>query len=265
MKKFLEISTDTHGVASVTLNRPEVHNAFNAELIAELTQVFTELDKNDKVRLAVLSGNGKSFCAGGDLNWMREAKNFSYEENIEDSRKLAAMFHTLYQFGKPLIGMVHGKALGGGTGLAAVCDFVLATEDAEFGLTEARLGLIPSVISPYVIEKIGIGNARAYFLSGSRISAAIAQRIGLVHDIVPASEWDAARKERINEFLLAAPEAARNSKALIREVTGFLRAGDWEGVQDFTIKTIAKRRTSAEGQEGMQALLEKRKPKWVEE
>ena len=154
--KHITLEMDERGVAMVGLNRPEVHNAFDAALIAELTTVFSELESNSAVRLAVLFGHGKSFCAGGDVNWMRSMKNFSREENVADSQGLAAMYARLRYFKKPLIGVVHGAALGGGSGLAAVCDFVLAADDATFGFTETRLGIVPAVISPYAIEKIGV-------------------------------------------------------------------------------------------------------------
>ena len=259
---FLTLSTDSRGVAFITLNRPEVHNAFNEKLIAELTQVFTELDRDEKVRLAVLSGNGKSFCAGGDLNWMRSMKGYSREENLADSRRLEDMFAAVSGFSKPLIGVVHGAAMGGGSGLTAVCDYVVASDDAKFGFTEARIGIAPSVISPYVIEKIGISHGRAYFLSGMHFSAAVAKDMALVHRVVPHAELQAAAAETVSEFLKAAPAAARRAKALIRRISS---ADSREAIREFTIETIADMRVSDEGQEGMDAVLTKRKPKWVGE
>jgi len=261
---LLTLDIDARGVATVTLNRPEIHNAFDDKLIAEITEVFAELGKNSKVRLAVISGNGKSFCAGGDLNWMRKMKDYSREENIKDSAKLEAMFATVAGFSKPLIGKVHGNAMGGGTGLTAVCDFVVASDDAKFGFTEARLGIAPSVISPYVIEKIGISYARAYFLSGMFFAANVAKDMALVHRVVPAAELQSATDEVIAEFLKAAPAAAQRSKALIRSLVDMGRDSKARtAIRDFTIDTIADLRVSEEGQEGMDALLSKRKPKWV--
>lgn len=261
---LLNLEIDKRGVAQVTLNRPEVHNAFDDKLIAELTQVFGELDADTKVRLAVLSGHGKSFCAGGDLNWMCSMKDYSREENIADGEKLAAMYEWIRDFSRPLIGVVHGAALGGGSGLAAVCDYVLAAEDAKFGFTEARLGIVPGTISPYVIEKIGAANARAYFLSGMIFSASVAKDIGLVQRIMPREGLEAAKNETIAEFLKAGPLAARNAKALIDEVEKLLQAGSREALTEVTVKAIAEARVSVEGQEGMDALLSGRKATWVE-
>jgi len=257
--EFLTLEIDTRGVAFVTLNRPEVHNAFDEKLIAEITQVFSELDKNTSVRLGLISGAGKSFCAGGDLNWMRKMKDYSRDENIADSAQLEAMFATVAGFSKPLIGKIHGNAIGGGSGLTAVCDFVVASDDAKFGFTEARLGIAPSVISPYVIEKIGPSYARAYFLSGMFFSTQIAKDMGLVHRVAPFAQLQAATEEIIGEFLKAAPAAAQRSKVLINAIKTMKR----EDVRDYTIQTIADLRVSAEGQEGMEAVLSKRKPKWA--
>jgi methylglutaconyl-CoA hydratase len=261
---LLTLDIDSRGVAAVTLNRPEIHNAFDDKLIAELTDVFAKIDKDEKVRLAVLSGNGKSFCAGGDLNWMRKMKDYSREENIGDSGRLEAMFAAIANFSKPLIGVVHGAAMGGGSGLTSVCDYVVASEDAMFGFTEARIGIAPSVISPYVIEKVGISYARAYFLSGAHFGAEVAKDMALIHRIVPRGELDAARDETIKEFLKAAPAAAMKSKALIKSIISLSRdAKAREAIKTLTIETIADLRVSPEGQEGMDALLSKRKPKWV--
>ncbi len=256
---YLLLDIDNRGVAHVALHRPEVHNAFDDKLIGELTQLFEQLDKDKAVRLAVLSGNGKSFCAGGDLNWMRGMKDFSRAENIADSKKLSGMYARIHNFSKPLIGIVHGAALGGGSGLAAVCDFVIASEDAKFGFTETRLGILPAVISAYAIEKIGISAARAYFISGMQFSAAVAKEIGLAHRVVPQDALNAAREEIIHEFLKAGPEASCKAKQLIRDVAGSIASK----ATDVSVIAIADARISDEGQEGMDALLSKRKPKWV--
>ncbi|MBN8543640.1 MAG: enoyl-CoA hydratase/isomerase family protein [Alphaproteobacteria bacterium] len=255
---FLTVDVDARGVALVGLNRPEVHNAFDAALIGELTAAFGALNADESVRLAVLYGHGKSFCAGGDLNWMRAMVNYSVEENKADSQKLSDMFATISGFSKPLIGVVHGNALGGGSGLAAVCDYVLATDTASFGFTETRLGLLPAVIGPYAIEKIGIGAARAYFISGMRFDAATAQRIGLVHQITSGDQLPTARETLIGEFLKAAPQASVKAKSLART----MHALPISIQHDLAIEAISDARVSAEGQAGMKALLEGGKPPW---
>lgn len=254
---------DKRGVVTVTLNRPEIHNAFNEEMIQKLTETFKRLSSDDGVRLIVLEGNGKSFCAGADLNWMKKMKDYTKEENNRDSEALAQMFIEINNCTKPVLGKVQGAALGGGTGLLAVCDFVIAEESTKIGFTEARLGLAPAVISPFVIAKIGESNARATFLSGERFEASEAQRIGLVHALSPAKELDKKLSEKIEEFLKAAPRAAAATKNLIRGVLSKGPAGS-EKVTAFTCGLISRLRVSDEGQEGMSALLEKRKPKWPE-
>jgi methylglutaconyl-CoA hydratase len=258
---LLTLQTDARGVAFVTLNRPQIHNAFDGPLIAELTSVFRRLDTDPAIRLAVLAGHGKSFCAGGDLNWMRSMKGYSREENIADSKNLAAMYATIRGFTKPLIGVVQGFALGGGSGLAAVCDFVVATEDAKFGFTETRLGILPAVIAPYAIEKIGISAARAYFTSGMQFSAKTAMEIGLVHAVAAADQLAKARDDLIIEFLKSAPQASRKVKALINDIIAM--SPDKSAITQATIAAIAEARVSAEGQEGMDALLNNRKATWV--
>ncbi len=255
---MLTLTIDTRGVAFVTLNRPEVHNAFDEKLIGELTRVFTELNSDARVRLAVISGAGKSFCAGGDLNWMRGMKAFSRGENIADSERLATMYATLDGFSKPLIGVVHGAALGGGSGLAAVCDFVVAADNASFGFTETRLGILPAVIGPYALKKIGLSNARAYFISGMRFNAATAHAIGLIHRVMPIAELESTRDAVIDEFLKAAPIASAKAKALIAAFTA-----PGADTRRISIEAIADARISDEGQAGMDALLNNRKAPWV--
>lgn len=259
---FITLEVDKRGVAFVTLNRPKVHNAFDSQTIEELHHVFEQLNADKKVRLAVLSGNGKSFCAGGDLNWMKAMKGFSQEENIDDSMHLARMFSTIRHFPAPLIGVIHGFALGGGSGLAAVCDYVIASEDAMFGFTETRLGLVPATIAPFVIEKIGATAARAHFLSGAPFPARAAKDIGLVQKIVPYVTLENARDETISEFLKAAPQASRKAKELINEVVRLSMHGNALELTEYTVHTIAQLRIGDEGQEGMSALLEGRKPEW---
>lgn len=254
MMKYIE-TNDRNGVVEVWLNRPEIHNAFNAELIQELISTFESL-KN--ARLVILSGRGLSFCAGADLNWMKAMKDYSKEENFRDSKELARLFSTINECPAPVIGRINGHALGGGVGLVSVCDYVISVKEAMMGFTEVRLGLIPAVISPYCISKIGESNARAWMISGERFSAEEAMRMGLVHEVVGVGELDARIHELEKRFLAAGPEAAREAKKLVRAVVKNLK-----GSEDLTCKMISERRISTEGQEGMRALLEKDKPSWV--
>lgn len=259
---LMTLSIDANGVAEIGLNRPEVHNAFDDRSISELTHAFEQFENNDEVRLVVISGKGKSFCAGADLNWMKAMKDYSEEENLADSTRMANMYARMRHFSKPLAAVVQGAALGGGAGLVAVCDYVLAVDSAKFGFTEARLGLIPAVISPYVIEKVGVSAARAYFTSGMIFGAADALRMGLVHKVVAEGDLEKARKELVFEFLKAGPAASRRAKALIAEVVRFT-SEDHEARTKHTVEAIAAMRVGDEGQEGMDALLSGRKPKWV--
>jgi methylglutaconyl-CoA hydratase len=256
MMKFIEVIKNENGVTEVWLNRPELHNAFNAEMIEEVIATF-ESFKDE--RLIVLSGRGSSFCAGADLNWMKAMKDYTREENFKDSKRLAKMFSTINECNIPIIGRINGHALGGGVGLVSVCDYVIAVEDALMGFTEVRLGLIPAVISPYCISKVGESNARAWMLSGDRFSGAEAKTMGLVHEtVVLITDLDERMTEITKKFLAAGPEAAKEAKKLIRGVVNNLKASE-----DFTCNMITERRVSAEGQEGMKALLDKTKPSWI--
>lgn len=254
-----KLDIDQRGVATLTLNRPELHNAFNDELIADLTACLNDLEKKKEVRLLVLTGEGKSFCAGADLNWMKRMKEYSEAENIADSQKLAELFKTLNSFSRPVIGKINGSALGGGAGLVACCDYVIAVDQAMIAFTEVRLGLLPAVISPFVIAKIGESHARASFLSGAKISMSRAFVMGLVHQVTTAEMLDSEVEKTIADFLLAGPEAAVKAKELVATV---VRKPNIEEARDYTCKMIAKARASDEGQEGMSALLEKRKASW---
>lgn len=254
MMKYIEV-VDRKNVKEIWLNRPEIHNAFNAELIQELIGAFGSL-KNE--RLVILSGKGSSFCAGADLNWMKAMKDYSKEENFRDSKELARLFSTINECAVPVIGRVNGHALGGGVGLVSVCDYVVSVKEALMGFTEVRLGLIPAVISPYCISKIGESNARAWMLSGEKFSADDAMRMGLVHEVVVSSELDFRISELEKRFLAAGPEAAREAKKLVKAVVK-----NPKGSEDFTCQMISERRISSEGQEGMRALLAKDKPAWV--
>src|SRR5262249_20487746 len=245
-------------VVRLTLNRPEVRNAFNEPLIAELTAWAESVKADGAARVAVLSGAGKVFCAGADVTWMSKTIAYSRDENVRDARAMAKMFEALDRLPIPLIGRVHGAALGGGTGLAAVCDIVIAAEDAIFGFTEVKLGIIPAVISPYALAKIGRSAARELFLPGTRFSGARAGEIGLVHAVGAEEELDRIVAKYVNDLLTSAPQAVAAAKALIAEVASRNRAGAIE----LTIDAIAERRVSPEGQDGLRAFLDKRSPSW---
>jgi methylglutaconyl-CoA hydratase len=247
-------------VLHVRLNRPDVRNAFNEELIAELTAWAHGIDAGAGPRAAVLEGAGKVFCAGADLSWMSKTIAYSREDNVRDARAMAAMFDALDRLPIPLIGRIHGAALGGGVGLAAVCDIVVAAENAIFGFTEVRLGIIPAVISPYAIAKIGRSAARELFLTGARFTAARAKEIGLVHAVASEDDLDRVVAQYVAGILASGPEAVAAAKAMIAHVSDE-RVAD---VGAHTADAISARRVSAEGQEGMRAFLEKRKPSWTE-
>jgi methylglutaconyl-CoA hydratase len=246
-------------VEHLTLNRPEVRNAFNAAMVAELTEWAGELDKRAAdTRAVVLSGEGKIFCAGADAAWMAETVRYTREQNLDDATRLARMLAALDQLRVPLIGRIQGAALGGGAGLAAVCDIVVAEEGAWFGFTEVKLGLVPAVISPFVLAKIGRSAARELFTTGLRFSASRAREIGLVHTVAAAGELDRAVVAYVDEILGAGPEAVAAAKALIGRVS-MRSAAD---AMSITADAIATRRVSTEGQEGLRAFLERRTPSW---
>ena len=249
-----------NNVGLVALNRPELHNAFNETLIDELTLVLQALDADASVRAVVLTGHGKNFCAGADLNWMKKMAGYSPAENLADAQALALMLRTLYALSKPTVACVRGAAIGGGVGLVACCDIAVAAHDAIFSLSEAKLGLIPATISPYVMEAIGARQARRYFLTAERFTAAEAFRIGLVHDIVPEPELDARINELLGALLVAGPVAQLECKALIRGVAH--RPIDADVIAG-TAEHIAAVRASPEGKEGVAAFLGKRTAKWV--
>lgn len=253
------ILADREGpILRLTLNRPEVRNAFDEEVIASLTAAGSSAADDRSLRAVVLAGAGKVFCAGADLAWMSKAIAYTHRENLSDAEDLARMLERLDTLPLPLIGRIQGAALGGGVGLAAVCDVVIAADDAVFALSEVKLGILPAVISPYVIRKIGVSAARELFLTGSRFSAARAREIGLVHEVVPVAELDAAVERRLSDVRGSAPRAMAAAKALIREVAG----ESPEDVIGLTTSSIAAQRVSPEGQEGLRAFLEKRKPGW---
>ena len=246
-------------VVRVTLNRPDVRNAFNEELIAELTRWAESITPGGPARAAVLAGAGKVFCAGADLAWMSKMVAYSHDDNVRDARAMARMFAALDALPIPLIGRVHGAALGGGVGLAAVCDIVVAAEDAAFAFTEVKLGILPAVISPYAIAKIGRSAARELFLTGARFSADRAREIGLVHAVAHPTQLDRVIAKYVNDLATSGPEAVAAAKRLIAEVAERPRASAVE----YSIDAIAERRISKEGQEGMGAFLAKRPPSWL--
>lgn len=245
-------------VTTVTLNRPDVRNAFNEDLIHDLSDWAATVPTDGSIRVVVLRGAGASFCAGADLQWMSRMAGYSREENLADARMAASMFLALDSLPVPLIGRIHGAALGGGSGLAAVCDVVVAAEDATFGFTEVVLGILPAMISPYVVRKIGLSAARELCLSGVRFSAARAKDIGLVHDVVTSDRLDLTVERHVAQFLKAAPSAVAATKRLLTQVAGRKPAD----VLEQTVDAIAAQRVSPEGQEGMRAFLEKRPARW---
>ena len=246
-------------VEYLTLNRPDVRNAFNDQVIGEIAQWAARLGEPSRdVRAVVLGGAGKVFCAGADVTWMSKMIHYTEEENLRDATAMSRMFATLDALPVPLIGRIHGAALGGGAGLAAVCDIVVADDQAVFGFTEVKLGILPAVISPFVLAKIGRSAARELFLTGARFSATRARDIGLVHAVVPAAELDASVAQYVRDVLTGGPEGIAAAKALIPKVW----SRSFEEAMSMTASATATRRISAEGQEGMKAFLEKRKPSW---
>lgn len=245
-------------VARLTLNRPEVRNALNDEVIAELTTWAETMRGDGQVRVAVIAGEGSIFSAGADMSWMARTATFTRDENVADATALARMFRALDTLPMPLVARVHGAAIGGGAGLAAVADVVIAADDTVFGFTEVKLGIVPAVISPFVIAKIGESAARELFLTGRRFSASRAQQIGLVHAVTSAADLDEEVGRYVAEITSAGPEAVAAAKRLIREV----RDTSLDRLSALTAERIAERRVSREGQEGLRAFLEKRRPTW---
>lgn len=247
------------GVERVTLNRPDVRNAFNEDVIADLTAWARHAHADTSLRVVVMAGAGKVFSAGADAAWMAKMAGYSHDDNVADARAAAEMFLAINTIPAIVIGRIQGAALGGGSGLAAVCDIVVAASDAMFGFTETKLGILPAMISPYVLQKIGASYARDLFLTGRRFDAAKALAIGLVHEVVPAAELDAAVDRSIAEALSAAPTAVARAKQLIPSVLGKPPAE----VIGITADAIAAQRVSVEGQEGLKAFLRKRTPSWL--
>jgi methylglutaconyl-CoA hydratase len=250
--------TDEDQVATVVLSRPDSHNALNAALIEELTRCFEEISDDDGVRVVVLAGEGRSFCAGADIGYMRETATFSYEENLEDARRLAMMYWTIDECPKPLVARVQGAAMGGGAGLVAVADVVVTDAEAWFAFSEVRLGIAPASISPFVVRKIGPSHARSLFVTGERFDAERAHEIGLVHRVVSREGLDAAVEQKVGELLQGGPVAQATIKALLRR----LETTEPMEAPGLTARVISELRTGEEGQEGLAAFLEKREPGW---
>jgi methylglutaconyl-CoA hydratase len=253
---------DEQGAARITLTRAEVHNAFNEALVAELTAALDGLAQDPRVRVVVLAAQGPSFSAGADLNWMKAMAGYSRAENLEDARRLARLMRTLNGLPKPTVALVQGPAYGGGVGLVACCDIVVAVEEARFCLSEVKLGLIPAVISPYVVAAIGEAAARRYFLTAEAFSSWEAQRLGLVHEVVDRGALEVRGRQVVDALLQGGPAAQRAAKELVFTVAG--RRVD-ESLIEETAGRIAELRISQEGREGITAFLEKRKPDWRSE
>jgi len=253
--------TITDRIGHVTLNRPELRNAFNEQSIAELALAFDELGRNELVRAIVLAANGPAFCAGADLNWMKKMAGYSDSENRADAMRLADMLRTMYTCPKPVVAKVQGDCYAGGMGLVAACDVVVAVDTANFCLSEVKLGLIPATISPYVIKAMGEQAARRYFLTAERFDAREAHRIGFVHEIVPAADLDTKVAGIVQALANNSPNAVREAKKLVREIAG---EPVTEALLEDTANRIAVIRASLEGREGVASFLEKRRPSWLD-
>ncbi len=259
----LKIERDTRGVAMIAMNRPEVHNAFDEVMIREIIEAFRDLGEDENVRVIVIAAEGKSFCAGADLNWMKRAADYDEDQNREDAGELALMLNAIYACPKPVIARVQGNAFGGGVGVVAAADIAIGVADVQFSLSEVKLGIIPAVISPYVIEAIGARYAHRYFVTAERFTGAEAFRIGLLHDLASSVE---AMDEQIaglcNTLLANSPKAIESAKNLIQAVSQ--KSIDDELMED-TVERIAQIRSTPEAKEGIRAFLEKRKPSWIKE
>lgn len=265
--KTLKVTHEKEGrVLRVSLARPEVRNSFNEILIQEMHNLFTEISADDpkfaKVRAVVLQGEGPAFCGGGDLNWMKASLNLSAEENLQDCQRLSRMFQTMDRCPRPVIGIVHGFAIGGGVGLVSICDHVIAAEDTIFSLSEVKLGLIPACIGPFVIAKIGVSQARSLFISGERMNAAKAKQISLVHDVVPAAQLQETADKVIARVLEGGPKAIEAAKFLIHTLSRELVREEFDKSLEFASAELANLRVQPEAQEGLRAFLEKRSPTW---
>jgi len=253
------VTTDPRGITTVTLNRPDAHNAFDDGLIASLTETLQTLEADAGTRLIILTGAGPTFSAGGDLKWMQRMADYSHDENVTDAAALGRLMHTLNALAKPTIARVQGPAFAGGVGLVACCDIAVASDQAVFSVSETRLGLVPSVISPYVVRAIGSRAARRYFLTAERFSALEAKRLGLVHEVTSVGQLDVVVERLVTALLEGGPGAQARAKRLIEEVTD-------RPIEDaliaLTVSVIAEARASSEAREGLAAYFERRKPSW---
>ena len=248
------------GLVRLVLNRPEVRNAFNEVMIREATEALMEIARDETARVLVITGEGKAFCAGADLHWMKKVKDFSYEENVQDSVDLADLFYRLYTLPIPTIARVNGATIGGGNGWVGSCDMAIASTEATFGLSEVKIGLIPACIGPYVLKKVGESGVRALFLTGERFDGVRAKELGLVNDAVPPAELDARVDKLVRTLLSSGKVALKACKDLIEEL-GHITL---EEAKQYTAESLARLRVGDEAQEGMTAFFEKRKPKWAE-
>ncbi len=246
-------------VATVLFNRPEIHNAFNATVITELTDAFTHIGRSHDIRVAILTGAGKSFCSGADLNWMRSVISQSFDENLAEATALAELFYLIYSLRQPVIARVNGAAIGGGTGFVSVCDMAIAARSAKFSFSEVKIGVVPACIGPYVVRKIGEGRSRELFITGERMDAVRAHEVGLVNRVVDDEMLDASIEEVVQSILTSGPEAVAMAKKLIGNVPSMTP----NQFKPYTAEMIARLRISDEGQEGMDAYLNKRTPSWV--
>lgn len=263
MKNYQTIETEyKQNIATVWLNRPQVHNAFNEVMISELIDAFEELAKEEHVRAIVLRGRGKSFCAGADLNWMRDVASYSYEENYEESLNLSKCFYRIYTSPKPTIAIVHGAAIGGANGLLAACDFAFADAQTTFSLSEVKIGIVPACISPYVVKRVGEYASKELMLTGKRFKGGEAQQHKLVNKSLEGSVLEEHLNDLLDMLRTSGPKAISHCKTLLYDVNNRL---DLQEALSYTAKMIADIRASEEGQEGMAAFLEKRKPNWVSE
>jgi methylglutaconyl-CoA hydratase len=263
----LKIECDSNvfpGVLSVKLNRPDIRNAFNEAMIDELTQVFTQDVLDPSVKIVTLSGEGPVFSAGGDLNWMKRSVSLNLEQNLTETRTLSKMFAAMNECPKPLVGFIHGAAIGGGVGLTSVCDIVVATQDTQFSLSEVRLGIVPACIGPFVTAKIGATHSRALFISAERFGAKRALEIGLIHEMVSdAIALESAKTRLLGNMLQCGPQAMSVAKKLVLDLTWPERREQQTDCLEYVSRTLAELRVSFEGQEGLKAFLEKRKPGWI--
>lgn len=245
-------------VITIKLNRPDVHNAMSEKLMKELTNCFKEISKDDNVKIIILTGNGKSFCAGADLNWMKSMAKYTMEENIRDSKLLLDLYEAIYSCPKPVMGKINGHAFGGGIGLIAVCDITIGVSGKKYAFSEVNLGIIPSVISTYIVRRIGLSNMRRLFITGERFTSEYAKEIGLLDYVVSEKEFDSKIQVYIEQLHSSGPKAIKEVKNLVDHYEKL----DIEKYKEYTVKKISELRVSDEGQEGINAFLEKRKPKW---